>query len=269
MESCQSQADNQGITSALFNAPDADVVFRSSDGVLFRIHSKNLEFASDGFPPPEFSTENQLVDLPEIARTLELMFRFVYPRLQPSLEGVNSDILSPLAEAVEKYQILTGKELCNVYMSKTLPSNAVAVLDYSIRHNYPALANRAAPSVTLPDLAQSTAIETVSAELLRAWVPYHNQWAGVIRGITTCSFATKGSHGGHRGCNAWQTYQKDILNALARLAGMIDNALIASHIVVPHYAPGCCHEEALLWQNEAAKLISGISPFTASTAGGA
>ncbi|KAF8054928.1 hypothetical protein FPV67DRAFT_967428 [Lyophyllum atratum] len=263
MKSSLHQADDEGtLTSALY----ADVVFRSSDGVLFRIRTKNLEFASDGLPPPGFSPEKQVVDLSENEETLELMFQFVYPRLQPSLEGVDVKTLLALAEAVEKYQVFAGKQLCNVYMAKTLPSNAVAVLDYSIRHNYPALANRAAPSVTLPGLAHSAAIEAVSAELLRAWVPYHNQWAGVISAITTCSIAIKTTHAPYDQCSTWLVYQKHILHTFARDAGKIDNELIVSQISVPHGAAYCCQNEAINWRKEAARLIAGISPFASSTA---
>ncbi|GLB44796.1 hypothetical protein LshimejAT787_1801330 [Lyophyllum shimeji] len=183
-------SDNQGLgdmTSSIFNAADADLVFRSSDGVLFRIHRKNLEFGSDGFPPVEFPVDDKPVDLPEDGKTLELMFRFVYPRLQPTLEGLDFRVLAHLAEAVEKYQIFTGKQLCNLYMSEALPTNAMAILEYSIKHEYPALANRAAPHVTLKDLSQKKMITDVSDNVLRAWVPYYNRWTEAIRGIMTSS----------------------------------------------------------------------------------
>ncbi|KAG5639914.1 hypothetical protein DXG03_002391, partial [Asterophora parasitica] len=103
----------------LVNAADADVVFRSSDGVLFHIHSKNLEVNTDGFPPvtPELSPQGSFVNLTENAKTLDLMFRFVYPRLIPPLDDVDYDTLAALAEAVEKYQVHTGKQLCSIFMT--------------------------------------------------------------------------------------------------------------------------------------------------------
>ncbi|KAJ7089491.1 hypothetical protein C8R43DRAFT_1050590 [Mycena crocata] len=47
------------VLSAKFNSPDADVTFKSSDGVLFRIHRKNLEVCTEGFPPPEISASSE------------------------------------------------------------------------------------------------------------------------------------------------------------------------------------------------------------------
>ncbi|KAG6917842.1 hypothetical protein DXG01_000747 [Tephrocybe rancida] len=104
--------------SAAFNFPDANVVFRSSDGVLFHIHTANLDFASDGFPPTAITPEPQeIVQLSEDETTLDLLFRFVYPRMLPDLEGLTFETLAQLAEAVEKYQVHTGMKLCKLLMA--------------------------------------------------------------------------------------------------------------------------------------------------------
>ncbi|KAJ7023721.1 hypothetical protein C8F04DRAFT_1133746 [Mycena alexandri] len=75
-----------------FNFPDADVVFKSSDGVLFRVHRKNLEVCTEGFPPGD-------IDILDESATLELLFQFMYPQRHPALDVTPFKILEPLAEA--------------------------------------------------------------------------------------------------------------------------------------------------------------------------
>ena len=100
------------------NAPDADVVFRSSDNVLFHIHSSQLTAITGGFPPADFRPggRNEMVDLLENARTLELLFQFIYPRPQPVLGNLPFSDLSQLTEAAEKYQVYPAMPICNLHM---------------------------------------------------------------------------------------------------------------------------------------------------------
>jgi hypothetical protein len=87
------------------NVPDADITFRSSDGVIFRVHSKNLETHSDGFPPSTLcKSSSELVDLSEPAETLNLLFQYMYPQRQPDLNNIAFPLLADLSEAAEKYQ---------------------------------------------------------------------------------------------------------------------------------------------------------------------
>ena len=97
--------------------PDADLIFQSSDGVRFHIHSKYLENTSGGFAPSEFPTKDEVIMLPETAETLELMFQFVYPRRQPVLAFLSFGTLGALAEASEKYEIYPAMQICNIYMT--------------------------------------------------------------------------------------------------------------------------------------------------------
>ncbi|KAG6917841.1 hypothetical protein DXG01_000746 [Tephrocybe rancida] len=128
----------------------------------------NLEVTSNNFPLA--AEPGAVVGLTEDAALLELVFQFVYPPYRLSLEGMAMTILSPLADAVEKYQIHTGVQFCNIYMGLSLPSNALAVLEYSLKYNYPALANRAAPFVTLKDVSLAAQQNTASFRLLTEWV---------------------------------------------------------------------------------------------------
>ncbi|KAG6916794.1 hypothetical protein DXG01_005317 [Tephrocybe rancida] len=90
----------------------ADVVFKSSDNVLFHIHRKNLETQAAAFPPSEFVTNGEIVPLTEDASTLEKLFQYVYPQRQPDIELLSFDELLKLAEAVEKYEVFHVMSAC-------------------------------------------------------------------------------------------------------------------------------------------------------------
>jgi hypothetical protein len=97
------------------NFADADVTFKSSDGVLFHVHRKNLEVCTEGFPPAEISvTAGEVSDLLETAETLDLLFQFMYPKRHPALDTTPFEILHPLAEAAEKYQVFPAMNICHI-----------------------------------------------------------------------------------------------------------------------------------------------------------
>lgn len=98
------------------NAIDSDVIFRSCDDVLFKIHRRNLEFATGGFPPSDFETLNEIVQLTEQSSTLEILFQYVYPLRQPDISSVSFDTLALVAEAAEKYQVFSAIYICKIMM---------------------------------------------------------------------------------------------------------------------------------------------------------
>ena len=103
----------------LVRAADADVTISSSDGVLFKVHRKNLELWSEGFPGSDVPVtvhDNEVVPLTERAATLELLFRYMYKERQPDLSAVPPDDLAELAEAAEKYMVYPAMEVCKVRM---------------------------------------------------------------------------------------------------------------------------------------------------------
>ncbi|KAF5379849.1 hypothetical protein D9615_005821 [Tricholomella constricta] len=252
-ELCKRITPTSDLCDDLVDAPDADIVFRSSDNVLFRIHARNLEITTGGFPPAEFSPADQVVDITEDASTLELLFQFVYPRSQPLLEGLPFDTLARLAEAVEKYQVYPAMQICNVYMTKALPDHALDILEYSMRHGYPLLSNRAAPFVTLAKISSS--LKSLPPGLLHAWIRYYDTWNAKIRhAILTAPY-------GHK-CANWSEYQRKIFFALGEFAGVKNDESIASVISVPHFASICCKDDANRWQKDFIQQIGDIPPFT-------
>lgn len=99
--------------------PSADITFKSSDNVLFKIHSKYLEATSAGFTPPSPVAMNQeAVLLDEPSDVLEILFRFIHPPSeaqqyrQPTMLGVKSEILFGVAEAAEKYLVFGAMNIC-------------------------------------------------------------------------------------------------------------------------------------------------------------
>jgi hypothetical protein len=105
----------QELTNPTVNFDDADVTFKSSDGVLFHIHRKNLEVCAEGFPPAEVPMgEGEVVELLENSVTLELLFQFMYPQRHPALDTTPFEILHPLAEAAEKYQVFPAMNICHI-----------------------------------------------------------------------------------------------------------------------------------------------------------
>jgi hypothetical protein len=105
-------------TLGAVNDPNADLVFRSADGVLFRIHRVYLNGAAGAFPPDLIASPpgGEWVDLAETAATLELLFAFVYPRRHPTVDKLEIDVLVKLAEAGEKYEVFAAMNVCLLCM---------------------------------------------------------------------------------------------------------------------------------------------------------
>jgi hypothetical protein len=117
MENLPNGEDKQEepIVSALFCAPDADMLLYSSDRVEFRVFSRILIEASPIFRDmtclpkatvgPSATGLVNRVDLEEDRETVELLLQFLYPMRDPPV--ANFDVLKRLMKAADKY-ILEG-----------------------------------------------------------------------------------------------------------------------------------------------------------------
>ncbi|KAG6835299.1 hypothetical protein H0H93_002991, partial [Arthromyces matolae] len=237
--------------------PDADVVFRSSDGKLIHVHTGNLQFGSDAFPPTIRPQKDEIVDLPEDFETLEVVFRFVYPKLLPDLEKVNFRLLYNVAEAVEKYEVHIGKKMCCIFMKKHATSSPLHVLDYSIKHGYPEIANSAAPHLKFVQLTDLKATTWVTRELFALWMPYYYHWEDAVRStvkplISAQNHKVNEPASGRKSigqsgrvaiaivpldCPSWPSHQKTILSALTAVSG--PDWTIAEVITVPEESAPC------------------------------
>jgi hypothetical protein len=97
-------------------APDSDVDFLSSDGILFHVHKLNLKASAGGFAAPEFETPGEIIRLAETALTLELLFQFCYPDYHPDVEKLEFTEFTDLAEAAEKHQVFSAMNICKIRM---------------------------------------------------------------------------------------------------------------------------------------------------------
>ncbi|KAF8056511.1 hypothetical protein FPV67DRAFT_1530209 [Lyophyllum atratum] len=171
-------------TSEKFCASDADVTFESSDKVLIHIHRKNLETAAGGFPPSGFATHGQIVPLTEDAATLELLFQFIYPVRHPDLEDAGIEILGPLAEAAEKYEMFSLMNICKMCMRRLLPEHPVEVANYASKHGYIDILVQAAQF--LLDIPLDKLARSLSAQLVIPWISYREAWSrAAFKGVTT------------------------------------------------------------------------------------
>jgi len=158
--------------SARFCAPDFDVTFQSSDGILFLIHKINLEVSAGSFVPSEFETHNEIARLTETAMTLDLLFQFCYPVRHPDVEALEFGALALLAEAAEKYQVFSAMNICNICIRKQLPEHAADILAYAARHDYPDILDIAAPLVVVEEILSETLPKLPPNTILR-WVKYY------------------------------------------------------------------------------------------------
>jgi len=165
-------------------------MLRSSDGVLFKVFSKDLEAHSEAFPSPDIvkPDANEVVALSETSQVLELLLQYMRRQRQPDIESIEFDVLAPLAEAVEKYQVFSATEVCKanmtcVHMHTTLfldtyfstpwtgsiamPKHPMEILGYATRHGYSKLADLAAP-LTL-NLLFEDAQKHLTTNALLAW----------------------------------------------------------------------------------------------------
>ncbi|KAG6808166.1 hypothetical protein H0H92_005174 [Tricholoma furcatifolium] len=190
----EESAECQLVISENFHASDADVVFRSSDNVLFHIHRKNLEIHTGAFPPSEFQTNGEVVSLTEDSSTLERLFQYVYPQRHPDIESLEFVELYKLAEAAEKYEVFGVMAICKSQLRHFIDQFPAELLNYAFRHNYPDILERA--TSLLLDVPLDQALTKIFPDLVIPWVLYRESWIRKLRNAL-------GSHPVcQRGCHA-------------------------------------------------------------------
>ncbi|KAJ6567994.1 hypothetical protein DFH09DRAFT_1155594 [Mycena vulgaris] len=251
--------------SEKFNSPDADVTFKSSDGVLFHIHRKNLEVCTEGFPPNDISTQGEIVDLIETSATLELLFQFMYPQRHPALDTTPFEILEPLAEAAEKYQVFPAMNICHIRMRDMVQDHPVAVAAYAAKHDYPYLVSEVAPmmiSMLLVDV-----IEMLPPYLVLPWARYCQRWSQVLQNVALVLPKDISWHNtSGRRCGNWAAVA---LIRMARLGAGIQSlrSLDAVFDIPDAPRPGthpddCCKEDLRKWRKRIEDGIAGIPKFS-------
>ncbi|KZP14837.1 hypothetical protein FIBSPDRAFT_101663 [Athelia psychrophila] len=156
-----------------FCKADSDITFRSCDGVLFKVHRKNLSCMSEGFSPPEgTSSQDEIVSLTEDGDTLEMLFQYMYPERNPDPKDIDFKHLSDLAEAAEKYQVYTAMLICNVRMGDAYREHPFEVMMYAMRHGYPDLMDKS-ERIAL-QVSPTMAFKSFTPQVYIAWVSKQN-----------------------------------------------------------------------------------------------
>jgi len=198
--------------SERFGAPDADLTILSSDGVIFKVHRKNLELHSDVFADAANATStdsgnDEPVELSESSAVLDLLFQYMYRQPQPNLQPVDFSVFAGLAEAAEKYVVYAALPAVMARMKEYISRHPVDVLDYAAKHDHKELGSEAARScisehplnaldyaakTDLKELANEAARLSIALPISKAasilapptftkWMSYYDQWHSEAR----------------------------------------------------------------------------------------
>ncbi|KAJ7496457.1 hypothetical protein FB451DRAFT_1455566, partial [Mycena latifolia] len=153
-------------------AADSDITIASCDGVLFKVHRKNLEVHSDIFADAGDATHpdasDAVVMLSETSSVLELLFQYMHRQLPPDLQEVEFANCAGLAEAAEKYWVYSALTVCRMKMKESVKEHPLEVLEYAVRHGHADLAAEAARQSM--GLEVTAAMECLSADTFKEWV---------------------------------------------------------------------------------------------------
>ncbi|KAF7965748.1 hypothetical protein HWV62_42006 [Athelia sp. TMB] len=151
-----------------FACVDADVTFRSCNGILFKVHHKNLDTHTEAFAsPPTVPSQNEIISLTEDSDTVDLLFQYIYPRRQPNLKIIEFAQLAKLAEAAEKYQVYAAIDICNVRMGEAFAEHPFEVMMYALRHGYKDLMDNSERKAL--ELSPTAAFECLPLHTYVAW----------------------------------------------------------------------------------------------------
>ncbi|KAJ7253342.1 hypothetical protein B0H12DRAFT_595340 [Mycena haematopus] len=237
----------EGTVSSRFNFPDADIAFQSSDQVIFRVHLKNLETHSDGFPPSMLCAPGS--------------GEYMYPQRQPDLNDIELSQLAQLAEAVEKYQVYSALEICKIFMGNSLQDNPLTVLNYAVRHGYRDIADEAAPlTVSLP-------IEEIGTHMYQtyiiSWVKYYGEWQKILE--AACAEGWRIDHSNpcrisnSPTCPHWVAARQNVLTKLCARPGALIK--LATIFTTAHGLYPCAIESLRQWEYFIVVKIKDIPKF--------
>ncbi|GBE89381.1 hypothetical protein BKA93DRAFT_828027 [Sparassis latifolia] len=248
--------------SGRFSASDADLVVKSSDGVLFNVHRRNLEMHSEGFPGADFVTNGEIVELSETAETLHLLFQYMYRQPQPNLEGEPFKIIAGLAEAAEKYRVFPALEICKVFMKAAIPTHPTAVFLYAARHGHLNLCNEVAPkSIGYP---VADALRNFDSTVLASWLLYREQWVKVwVNSLQEPSVVLH--KGGIAECDLWPLFRRHVVSTLSQNIGCVMEYAEVFRRAEEQYRLGTecshCAIRAARWDANIQGLISTVKSF--------
>ncbi|KZV63259.1 hypothetical protein PENSPDRAFT_657446 [Peniophora sp. CONT] len=136
-----------GSMDDVFNAPDAELVLRSSEGVEFSVHKIMLQLASPMFstmlelPQPissEPSSSRPIIEMSEDTETLRLLLRLCYPRsvcAPPKLSQIKD--IERAAHIARKFDIGFIREAAEHAILLAANDNAKSAYGVAYQYEYP------------------------------------------------------------------------------------------------------------------------------------
>ncbi|PPQ72748.1 hypothetical protein CVT26_003028 [Gymnopilus dilepis] len=210
---------------------NADVTIQSSDGVLFRLHRRNLECNTGAFPGPEISTQNEVVILTEPAKVLEVIFQYIYPRRYPfTLDHLGPDFLLEVAEAIEKYQIFWAMKPCEDQLQASIPQHALKVLTHAVKHDISRIMEKAAQALVLSP--PSDVLKKLPVQLIISFVQYQGQWRDWVFGSAIRHIESQVYCDGDSYCNDVSSSSPDICR-VCRVCLLAWVATLEKHVDLP------------------------------------
>ncbi|KAF9472498.1 hypothetical protein BDN70DRAFT_998145 [Pholiota conissans] len=174
--------------SDIFCDQDADVVFVSSDNVLFEINSIHLNLSTSIGLARDSNASDDGSDpilLPESFDVLEVIFQFIEPPplsrnyLQPAIMDMEPTLFFRVAEAAEKYVVYSALGICFARMGILVTEYPLDVLNHSFLHGHVDLADRAARE-SLTQSLNDVAIKLTAPDLLRRFIIYYSKYRSMI-----------------------------------------------------------------------------------------
>ncbi|KAF5374307.1 hypothetical protein D9758_004635 [Tetrapyrgos nigripes] len=251
--------------SKIFNAETGgDIAFKSSDNVVFYVHSKNLEFMSEGFPSMDHTIlPKNPITLTENLHTLELLFQFTYHCMPPDLGDLDCERLLELAEAADKYVIHYARAHCRIHIRKFIhdPAKRLGIFAFACKHDYEDLIYLVAPLLVHKPLSE--VLYEVPISMLVPWSLYHNQYLLSLLSVSLeCFRKANGSNLPVQcgdGCTDAKTHddywaeriedcRKKISDQSFPFTTAI-NALVDDYLVPEQYRQPCCNR-FLSWRDQ-------------------
>ncbi|KAK6983950.1 hypothetical protein R3P38DRAFT_3108587 [Favolaschia claudopus] len=269
--------------SPKFNSPSADITFKSSDGIFFQIHRKNLEVCTEGFPPSDVvATKDEVVELTETSTTLELLFQFIYPQRHLALDTTPFDILYPLAEASEKYQVFPAMNICHIRLRDMVDEHPAEISVYAAKHHYPYLVSHVAPMMISMDPIKVA--EILPPHLIVPWTRYVQEWTKVHQHTALVLWRNGRTHETGSSCeshanyeNAWALFTCICMRRLGsgiQTLRALDEVFDVSQDWMSFKAtfdhtyratvpvPQCCQNDLAAWRKKIEDAIATIPKFS-------
>ncbi|KAJ3519375.1 hypothetical protein NMY22_g13236 [Coprinellus aureogranulatus] len=169
--------------SERFPPVQADIVFVSSDGVRYGLHSKNLECNTGGFPAITalLKEDGDPVTLEEPSSVLDLLFAFAYPDRLPLLEDMDYGTVIRLAEAAEKYQVYSAIYACRMCLRHRrdfIQTHPIEIALFSAKHDYEDILDLTSKqAVRLP---LSTIYPLLPQRMIMPWIKYSEAYRQIV-----------------------------------------------------------------------------------------